>query len=81
MTLSPKKKIYLTDLEQNLTFEGFLKSYQEVNDNIIATLYDIEVYDYTSSTPLFSLAETTLTKSKRKIYIENVACLNAEALC
>ncbi|WP_121809979.1 hypothetical protein [Mucilaginibacter kameinonensis] len=81
MTLSPKKKIYLTDLEQNLTFEGFLKSYKEANDNIIATLYDIEVYDYTSSTPLFSLAETTLTKSKSKIYIENVACLSAEALC
>jgi len=81
MNLSPKKKIYLTDLEQNLTFEGFLKSYKEVNDNVIATLYDIEVYDYTSSTPLFSLAETTLTKSKRKIYIENVACLNTEILC
>ena len=81
MTLSPKKTIYLTDLEQNLTFAGFLKSYKEVNDNVIATLHDIEVYDYTSSTPLFSLAETTLTKSKRKIHIENATCLNAEVLC
>ncbi|WP_114937388.1 hypothetical protein [Mucilaginibacter endophyticus] len=81
MTLSPKKKIYLTDLEQNLTFAGFLKSYKEVNDNVIATLHDIEVYDYTSSTPLFCLSETTLTKSKSKIYIEDIACQNVAALC
>jgi len=76
MTLSPQKKIYLTDLEQNLTFSGFLKSYREVNDNVIATLHDIEVYDYTSSTPLFSLQETTLNKNKCKIHIENIVSIN-----
>jgi hypothetical protein len=70
MTLASQKKIYLTDLEQNLTFAGFLKSYKEVNDNVIATLLNIEVYDYTSSTPLFSLRETTLMKNKGKIFIE-----------
>lgn len=70
MTLAPQKKIYLTDLEQNLTFAGFLKYYEEVNDNVIATLLNIEVYDYTSSTPLFSLGETTLKKNKGKIFID-----------
>jgi hypothetical protein len=72
MTPSPKQKIYLTDFEQNLTFAGFFKSYKEVNDNVIATLRDIEVYDYASSAPLFSLEEITLKRSKRKIYIDGV---------
>ena len=73
MTLSVQKKIYLTDLEQNLTFTGFFKSYEEVNDNIIATMHDIEVYEYASSIPLFNLKEITFKKDKRKIYIESSA--------
>ncbi|SEN39527.1 hypothetical protein SAMN05192574_10325 [Mucilaginibacter gossypiicola] len=72
MTLSPQQKIYLTDFEQNLTFAGFFKSYKEVNNKVIATLQDIEVYDYVSSTPLFCLEEITLKRSKRKIYIEGI---------
>jgi hypothetical protein len=75
MTLAPQKKIYLTDFEQNLTFAGFLTSYEEVNDNVIATLLNIEVYDYTSSTPLFNLGRITLKKNKGKIFIDgNVPC-------
>jgi len=75
MTLAAQKKIYLTDFEQNLTFAGFLTSYEEVNDNVIATLLNIEVYDYTSSTPLFSLGKITLKKSKGRIFIDgNVPC-------
>jgi hypothetical protein len=72
MTSASQKKIYLTDLEQNLTFAGFLKSYEEVNDTVIATLLNIEVYDYASSAPLFSLGETTLNKSKDKIFIDGI---------
>lgn len=70
--LASQKKIYLTDLELNLTYVGFLKSYEEVNDNVTATLLNIEVYDYSSSTPLFSLQETTLKKSKDKIFIDGI---------
>lgn len=72
MTPRPQQKIYLTDFEQNLTFAGFFTSYKEVKDNVIATLKDIEVYDYPSSTPLFSLEEITLKRSKCKIYIDGV---------
>ncbi|MDB5148349.1 MAG: hypothetical protein JWQ57_2369 [Mucilaginibacter sp.] len=82
MTLSLQKKIYLTDLEQNLTFAGFFKSYEEINDNVIATMRDIEVYDYTSSMPLFSLGEITLKKSKCKIYLDSVTCsLSNKVFC
>ncbi|MFC0514106.1 hypothetical protein ACFFGT_07850 [Mucilaginibacter angelicae] len=77
MTPPLQKKIYLTDLEQNLTFAGFFKSYKEVNDHVIATMRDIEVYDYTSSIPLFTMREATLKKSKCKIYIDSITgCLN-----
>jgi hypothetical protein len=79
MMLASQEKIYLTDFEQNLTFAGFFKSYEEVNDNVIATLRDIEVYDYTSSIPLFSLGEVTLKKSKCKIYVDGIipCCSNS----
>jgi CO dehydrogenase/acetyl-CoA synthase alpha subunit len=78
MTLSTQKKFYLTDLEQNLTFAGVLKFYEEESDFITATLSDIEVYDYESSTPLFSLGETTFKKSKHKIHVEGApVCLNS----
>lgn len=72
MASNLQQKIYLTDFEQNLTFAGFFKSYKEVNNKVIATLQDIDVYDYASSTPLFSLEEITLKKSKCKIYIEGI---------
>lgn len=82
MTLLLQKKIYLTDLEQNLTFSGFVKSYEEVNDKVIATLLEIEVYDYTSSMPLFNMEEITLKKSKCKIHLDVVTCsLGNEVFC
>ncbi|UOE51878.1 hypothetical protein MTO98_12390 [Mucilaginibacter sp. SMC90] len=79
MMPGPHQKIHLTDLEQNITFAGFFTSYKEERDNVIATMRDIEVYDYSSSAPLFSLRETTFKKSKGKIYMEAVTscCVNS----
>jgi hypothetical protein len=70
MTVFSQKKIYLTDLEHNLVYAGILEFYKETSEEITATLADIQVYEYSSSNPLYSLSKATIKRPKCHIHIE-----------
>lgn len=63
-------KVYLTDLERNLTFWGIVNTLNEVNNNMEVHLTDVKVYEYESSNYLYSLPAVTFTRPKAVLHIE-----------
>ncbi|GAA4914605.1 hypothetical protein GCM10023313_17500 [Mucilaginibacter defluvii] len=63
-------KVYLTDLERNLTFFGIVNTLNEVNNNMEVHLTDVKVYEYESSNYLYSLPDVTFTRPKAILHIE-----------
>ncbi|MCC8408152.1 hypothetical protein LJ707_04370 [Mucilaginibacter sp. UR6-1] len=63
-------KVYLTDLERNLTFYGVVNKLTEVNNNMQVILTDVKVYEYESSNYLYSLPEISFTRPKAVLHIE-----------
>ena len=65
-----QKKIYLTDMERNLTFAGTVESFEELKGKIRVSLLDVQVYDYFSSTPLYYLPRISISRPADKLYHE-----------
>lgn len=63
-------KVYLTDLERNLTFFGIVDKLNEANNSIEVKLTDVKVYEYESSNYLYSSPEVTFTRPKSVLHIE-----------
>jgi len=66
-----KRNVYLTDLERDLTFAGTIESYEEIKGTIKVSLRNVQVFDYSSSTPLYYLPAISLSRPKNLIYIED----------
>jgi hypothetical protein len=66
----PQRKIYLTDMERNLTFAGTVGSFEELKGEIRILLLDVQVYEYSSSYPLYYLPEISISRPKDKLYKE-----------
>jgi hypothetical protein len=66
----PQKKIYLTDKERNLTFAGTVESFEELKGKIRVLLLDVQVYEYSSSNPLYYLPRICISRPKDKLYQE-----------
>jgi hypothetical protein len=66
----PQKKIYLTDKEWNLTFAGTVGSFKELKGEIRILLLDVQVYEYSSSNPLYYLPRISISRPKDKLYKE-----------
>jgi hypothetical protein len=65
-----KKKIYLTDLEQDLTYFGLVEHINEKRSNIEVALLDVTVYQYSSSNYLYNAPAISLLRPKSVIFIE-----------
>jgi hypothetical protein len=68
----PQRKIYLTDKERNLTFAGTIGSFEELKGKIKVLLLDVQVYEYSSSNPLYYLPRISISRPKDKLYREEV---------
>jgi hypothetical protein len=67
----PQKKIYLTDMERNLTFAGTVESFEELKGKIKVLLLDVQVYEYSSSNPLYYLPRISISRPMDKLYKED----------
>lgn len=65
-----RRKIYLTDLEQDLTYFGLVENIEEKRSRIEVTLLDVTVYEYSSSNYLYEAPAITLSRPKSVIFIE-----------
>ncbi|WP_345210276.1 hypothetical protein [Mucilaginibacter gynuensis] len=73
MTKPAQRKIYLTDVELDLTFFGVVKFIKETDAEINVTLTDVKVYEYSSSNYLYAMEEFSLKKPKAVIHIEEAS--------
>jgi hypothetical protein len=64
------RKIYLTDEERNLTFAGIVESFEELKGKIKVSLLNVQVYEYSSSNPLYDLPRISFSRPKDKLYTE-----------
>ena len=71
LTETLQRKIYLTDLERNFTFAGIVESFEEKKGKINVSLLDVQVYEYSSSNPLYYLPMINFSRPKDKLYIED----------
>ncbi|MFC0514108.1 hypothetical protein ACFFGT_07860 [Mucilaginibacter angelicae] len=71
MTEPVTKKIYITDLNINLTFLGEVKSFENKNENITVLLSNVTVYEYSSSNYLYSQPEISLSGPASRFHIED----------
>ncbi|WP_183559854.1 hypothetical protein [Mucilaginibacter sp. SP1R1] len=67
-----QRKIYLTDLERDLTFSGFVKSFVESGKTMDIVLLDVKVYEYSSSNFLYAAPEIAVSRPKSALHIEDV---------
>jgi hypothetical protein len=67
------KKIYITDLNVNLTFWGEVKSFETKDENITVLLINVTVYEYSSSNYLYSQPEISLSGPVSRFHIEDAA--------
>lgn len=70
MSESVTKKIYITDLDINLTFFGEVKAFENIDGNITALLFHVAVYEYSSSNYLYAQSEISLSGPASRFYIE-----------
>jgi hypothetical protein len=71
MTEPVTKKIYITDLNVNLTFLGEIKSFETKDENITVLLNNVTVYEYSSSNYLYSQPEISLSGPASRFHIED----------
>lgn len=64
------KRIYITDLNVNLTFLGEVKSFENKDENIAVILNNVTVYEYSSSNFLYSQPEISLAGPATQFHIE-----------
>ncbi|HEX8019879.1 hypothetical protein [Mucilaginibacter sp.] len=65
------KKIYITDLNVNLTFLGEVKSFETKDESISVLLNNVTVYEYSSSNYLYSQPEISLSGPASRFHIED----------
>lgn len=65
-----RKKIYLTDLEQDITYFGLVEHIEEKRSSIEVSLVDVTVYQYSSSNYLYETPSISLLRPKSVIFIE-----------
>ncbi len=65
-----KRRIYLTDLEQDLTYFGLVELIEEKRSSIEVSLVDVTVYEYSSSNYLYEAPAISLSRPKSAVFIE-----------
>jgi hypothetical protein len=65
------KRIYITDLNINLTFLGEVKTFENKDENITVLLNNVTVYEYSSSNYLYSQPEISLSGPASQFNIED----------
>lgn len=65
------KRIYITDLNVNLTFLGEVKTFENNDGNITALLTNVTVYEYSSSNYLYAQSEISLSGPASRFHIED----------
>lgn len=65
------KKIYLTDLENDLTYWGTVRIMTKTEDKIEVQLQQVKVYQYSSANYLHDLDSIHLSRPKASIFIED----------
>lgn len=65
------KKIYITDLNINLTFLGEVSFFENKDENITVTLKNLTVYEYSSSNYLYSQSEISMSGPASRFHIED----------
>lgn len=63
-------EVYVRDIENKLTYHGFVNSFSETDEIKEIVLLDVVVYDYETSTELYALDKIYLSKSKENLIIE-----------
>lgn len=63
-------EVYVRDIENKLTYHGFVNSFSETDEIKELVLLDVVVYDYETSKELYSLDKIYLSKSKENLIIE-----------
>jgi hypothetical protein len=66
------RKVCIADEQRNLIFSGTVASYNEVKDKINVALVEVQVYDYSSCTPLYYLPKINVSQPKNKLFKEEL---------
>ena len=64
------KQVYVTDINNNLTYYGFVKAYNEDKSQIDIKMADVKVYEYSSSNYLQDLASVDISVTEQSLFIE-----------
>jgi hypothetical protein len=68
--VSGPERVYVTDLETGFTYFGAVVSCKKVRSKIKVSLLDVQVFEYSSGQPLFTLPKINISRPADKIYTE-----------
>ncbi len=66
----PIKKLYITDFNTGYTYYGEVLFFSNTGNLIKATLQNVDVYEYSSSNYLHSIAEIKLSGTANNFHVE-----------
>ena len=67
-----QKKVYVTDMDRDVTFAGTVKSLVNKNGTMTVSLVNVQVYEYSTSNPLFELPKISFSRPADKLFVEEI---------
>ena len=68
-----QKRVSLTELDRDMSYTGSIESIREANGKIEVCLINVEVFEYSSATPLYSVSKIKISRPEEAVFIEDLA--------
>lgn len=68
-----QRRVSVTELDRDMTYTGSIESIREGNGKIDISLVNVEVFEYSSATPLYSVSKMKISRPEEAIFIEDLA--------
>ncbi|MGF7081459.1 hypothetical protein [Mucilaginibacter sp. UYCu711] len=66
------RRISLTELDRDMSYTGTVESIRETNGKIEVSLLNVEVFEYSSSMPLYNVSKIKISRPEEAIFLEEL---------
>lgn len=76
LNASNVQQVYIRDIENKITYHGYVDAYAETDNFVEITLYSVKVYEYITSEFMYDVDRIYLSRTKNNLIIEVPETLN-----
>lgn len=68
-----QRRVSVTELDRDMSYTGSIESMREAGGKIEISLVNVEVFEYSSAMPLYSVSKIKISRPEKAIFIEDLA--------